>query len=276
MPRANPLTRIRSAASRTRRDERGMTLVEMMIGIAGGTIILMAAYAAMQVALQTSVRTEDRLEATSRGRLGMERITRDIRSQQCLPGATAGENTPAMIIATDRSMEFYTSVSQARDGAQLVQRRRIEWTPVVSSTRRFADGGVDVGDVVETIWQQNAGGPPYSFPTTPTQINIVANDVQQQSPTVPMFQYFGYDSGDVGRPSNTPMPFVASAANAQNPQGRPRISDENEPAIVMIEVRFAARPRRQLTARSIVVPFTNRVAVRTADPYDPQRRPFCL
>lgn len=275
---ANPLRWLRGALRRTRRDERGMTLVELLVGVGGGTVVLLGAYAAMQVALQAQTRTEDRIDATSRGRLGMERITRDIRSQQCLPGATAGENSPAMIIATDRALEFYTSVTQARDSAQLIERRRLEWTPVNANTRGFGDGGVQVGDIVETVWTQRENvGPPYEFPSTPTQRSVVAQDVQQQTPTTPIFQYFGYDPGDIGRPSNTAMPLVAAATDARlNPQGRPRVSDENVPAIVMIEVRFAARARRGNVARSLTVPFTNRVAVRTADPYDPQRRPFCL
>lgn len=260
---------IRRLATRTHRDERGMTLVELLVGITGALIVLTAGFTALTIADRIQVRTADRIDATQRGRLGMERITRGIRSQQCLTSDTA-----AMQWASDRGLQFYSSVTEARTGAQQVQRRRFEWVPVSSTSRGFA-AGTDVGDVVETVWTASNDTPPYTFPTSPTTRTIVATDVQQDGST-PMFRYFGYESGAVGRPSVNPYPLVTFSSATLNPNNRPSVAEANLPRVVLVEIRFLARPRRGETVRSLTVPFYNRVSVRTADPTDPMRSPLCL
>lgn len=277
-----PLHLIRRVASRTRRDERGMTLIELLVVIGGATAVIMGAYAAMQVSMTGQVRIEDRIDVTARGRLGMERITRDIRAQQCLPGATEGEQMPAMVIAADYFLEFYTSVAPSatdQSVTQRIERRRLEWTPVASTTRRFNDGGPDVGNIVETVWRSESRTPPFVFParTTPTFVNVLATDVQLQAGQTAIFRYYGYAAGDLGRPSSTPLPLTTpSTATQLNPTRRPQVADNDLAGIVMADVKFAVRPRHAKVGATRTLNFTNRVSVRTADPYDPTRRPFCL
>lgn len=274
---------LRRLAHRVRSDQRGMTLIELLVATGGALAVLMASYAAMQVATTGQVRIEDRVDTTARGRLGMERITRDIRSQQCLPGATEGELVPAMVIATDYFLEFYTSVAPTTNSSsnapQQIERRRLEWVPVTAASRGFPDDGgpTTVGHIMETVWRSGSMNPPYAFPSTPTAKNVLATDVQLQSGETMIFKYYGYAAGDLGRPSTTPLPLTTPGTSTTlNPNRRPQVDDDDLAGIVVVDVRFAVRPRRAKVGATRTMNFTNRVSVRTADPYDPQRRPFCL
>lgn len=247
-------------------DERGMTLMELMVGTLAATIVTMAGYQMWSMATTMQTRTTERIDAVGRGRTAMERITRDLRSQQCLDSAT-----PAMQWAADLGMQFYASVAAERSGSQQVERRRIEWIPQ-PPTKEF--GMVTtIGDIVETVWRSKETVPPYSFPTVTTK-SIIAEDVESD-PNIPMFRYYGYDPGQVGRPSSTPYPLVAQATNSINTLGR-GVATANLARIVLVDIRYLARPRRARDTLPATVPFANRVSVRTADPSEPTRSPLCF
>lgn len=259
---------LRHTARRIRRDDEGVTLVEMMVGIFGATMIIAAGYMMMTQATKMQVRTTDRIDATARGRVAMDRITRDIRSQQCLDSAT-----PAMQWAYDTGMQFYAAVAGDTAGVQPIERRRLEWK------KQGQIDGVDVGDITETVWRSSTTTVPYVFPATPTRVAVIADDVEQDGAT-PIFRYYGYDTGKVGRPSPTPFPMVVQATSTINPVGK-GVATESLARIVLVEIRYLAQPRadhsvRSSSTKSQSVPFFNRVAVRTADPSDPLRSPLCL
>ena len=70
-----------------RSDERGFTLPELLIAMAIGLIVLLAAFMLLDraVSARPGRRPPGRLQ---RGRLAMELITRQLRSQVCLGDAT--------------------------------------------------------------------------------------------------------------------------------------------------------------------------------------------
>jgi hypothetical protein len=255
-------------------DDRGTTLVEVMVGLLAGMVVLMLAYGMWDGATRSQANTADRIDAVSRGRGAMERITRDIRSQQCLDSST-----PAMVWAADLGMEFYSSVAEENLGAQRIERRRLEWKkdPV-----QFTDGGSEVGDIIETVWWTNQTAAPFTFNVLKRKVTL-AEDVQRpldkNGQPAAIFQYFGYDESNlkVGRPNATPYPLVNSTPNGVNTLGR-GVATANLSHVVLVDVNFLARPRRAKNSRKKVYPvnFFNRVSVRTADPSDPTRSPLCL
>ncbi|MDO9356949.1 MAG: hypothetical protein Q7T55_24850 [Solirubrobacteraceae bacterium] len=255
-------------------DDRGTTLVEVMVGLLAGMVVLMLAYGMWDAATKSQANTADRIDANARGRVAMERITRDIRSQQCLDSAT-----PAMIWAADLGMEFYSSVADENLKGQRLERRRLEW---VKDPVQFKDGGGDVGDIVETVWWTNQTAAPFTFNVLKRKV-VLAEDVQRAVDKaglpIAIFQYYGYDPSNVqvGRPSATPYPLVTSTANAVNTLGR-GVSTANISKVVIVDINYLSRPRRAKNSRKKVYPvqFFNRVSVRTADPSDPTRSPLCI
>lgn len=247
-----------------------MTLVELMVGIFGGMMVITFAYVMLMGALTKQTGITDRVEATQRGREGMERITRDIRSQQCLDTSTS-----AVQWAGDYGMQFYSSVASARNNSQKIEKRRIEWIPITGNGG-FLDNGAVVGDVYETVWRSDDSAPPYTFPASPTRKAVIADDVQLDATTPQLFRYFGYEAGPVGRPSAIAYPLVANSDAVLNPRSRPSVASLNLPRIVLIEISYLSRPRHAKVDKTLTVPFSNRVSVRTADPSDPMRSPLCL
>lgn len=260
---------LRTAAGRVRSDERGITLVELLVAMSIGIFVIGIAYTILTGVLIKQTAITDRVDATARGRLGMERITRQIRSQQCLDTSTS-----ALQWAGDYGLQFYASVAAPRSSSQRIQKRRIEWIPSPGNSG-FLDGGPQVGDILETVWESLSDAPPYVFPTNPTKRSTLADDVELIGAT-PVFRYFGYELGPIGRPAAVPYPLVANSDAVLNPRSRPSVAVANLPRVVLIEIRYAARPRHNKVDKTITVPFSNRVSVRTADPSDPDRSPLCL
>ncbi len=255
--------RPRSAPLRERlREERGMTLIELLVGITGALIVTGVAVAIIVTANNLQTRTTYRLEATNRGRVGMERITRSVRSQQCLDGPT-GVSAAAMRWAGDTGMEFYASVAPERLGSQPLEIRRIEW--VQSTDPEFKDGGPPTGNILETLWRSANNVTAPDTNATPTSRNFIATSVQQ--PVVggvaqPIFKYYGYIP-TTQTPSSTPLAFSSLSTLALNPNRRPSVSEAERRGIILVEINYDSRPKRNKVAKSATVPFYNQVAVRS-------------
>ena len=64
-------------------DERGTTLVELLVAMAVGMVVLFAIFTTVEVARRSQATTSARVEALQRGRVGMEQVTRLLRSAAC-------------------------------------------------------------------------------------------------------------------------------------------------------------------------------------------------
>lgn len=278
------MTRAALIARRVREDERGMTLVELLVGLVAGMVVLLAAFMAIDAANKLSFGTTSRIEQISRGREAMERMSRAIRAQQCF-----GSVRP-MTYASDTAMEFYSSVAiqptTAINAQQPVQKMRLEWLPDTSADAAKLEKTNTVGDIYQTIWNgvTDATGKT-TFPTI-TSKAIIANDVERApdrrnaNTYAPIFRYFKYaattGSGRVDYTS--PVSTAAGSAAAADLAG-----------IVVIEVGFRVTRRgtkvtgraamttpTSTTATSKPMDFYNTISVRIADPTNPGGSPQCL
>ena len=96
------LARIR----RRLRDERGFTLVELLVSTSIGVAVLLATFAIFDSALLAQNRVDDRTDSIARGRTGMEQIVQQLRSQVCL-----GPSLPAIEYGDDDEMRFYADLA---------------------------------------------------------------------------------------------------------------------------------------------------------------------
>lgn len=261
-----------------RTDERGMTLIELLVGMVAAMVIILGGFAAVDAANRLTFGTQQRIEQISRGREAMERITRSIRSQQCF-----GSTRP-MIYATDTAMEFYTSVTgfATTPGAtQPIQRRRLEWIQDTGpGIKDISNGGVPVGDIYETVWTgyvTNAATGAIGFKATPDSKSIIANDVERAedrralagTSRVPIFKYYKYSSTTgSGRVDYTaPVAMVSG-----------KVPDADLPSLVVIEVGFKVVSRGTAVSGPSrkAMNFYNTISVRIADPTNPGGSPQCL
>lgn len=235
----SPLARI----GRRLGDERGFTLVEMLVSTSIGVIVLLATFAIMDSALLAQNRVDDRTDSIARGRTGMEQIVQQLRSQVCL-----GPGLPAIEYGDNDEVRFYADLANTT----FVPERRVLTFAGGALTERGYTGS-----------PSSAGSPPFTFSATPARTRVILNRLMldaQGGTTIPFFTYYSFDGSTPPQPTNElPVP----------------LSDVDRGQVVQIRISFVALPSR-VSSSSTGEPFTTEVFVRTADPTDPEHSPLCF
>ena len=93
------------------RDESGWTLIELLMAMTIGVVVLLAAFMLVDASAPLAQKTQDRVDAAQRGRLAMEIIGAELRSQVCMPGAVP----PIMPTVSDSSNVWFYGNNQDQD-----------------------------------------------------------------------------------------------------------------------------------------------------------------
>jgi len=198
--------RWRQALARRLRDERGYTLIELMIASVAGIIVTAALGAIVISTVKFSSNSTDRVDANQEGAVAMEKITQALNSScvasQVPPVVSTGATGSYVTNATQ--MYFYSSLT---DG------------PVI--TPNLDEVALTNGQLVINTYANNGGSAPYAtnanpwtFVSTAAPSLTLLPDATQtvnSSGTVPVFQYYGYSGGTL---SSTPFTTPLSPANA--------------------------------------------------------------
>jgi type II secretory pathway pseudopilin PulG len=191
------------------REERGFTLVELLVSISLGMIVIMAVLAVSEVAMRSSAQTATRVAADQRARPVLERLIDQLHST-CI-GPEAG---PLLAGSTESTLSFLhqtgSTVTPLPDKV------------VVSLA----------GDTLSQSVYPSTGGqaPNWTFSATPSSTRVLLTGVgpaQQGDPPIdaPLFRYFKYDGGVVD-PNTLPTPLSA----------------ENSALAVRVDVAFSVAP----------------------------------
>ena len=271
MPRFAAITR--RLARRVQEDERGMTLIELMVGISMGLVVTFAAFTAMDAATKMQTRTEMRIDTVNRGRNAVSEITAAIRAQQCYNGQRP------MLWASDAGMEFYSSIApRFATTFQPVEIHRIKWVANPSAPKDIQNGSKPTGDIHEYVWRANTAGVLPSTSTQPTSSVVLAEDVEQapdrrnSAVLAPFFRYYKYSaatgSGRIDYTDPVDMTTMQNGVLSSAP------GDLN--GIVLVEISFRSSQRKTNTGKGAAMNFYNTVSVRIADPTNPGGSPQCL
>ena len=217
------------------RDERGMTLIEMLVTVSLGMIVLLALMDIADVSIRASARVEDRVEVSQRGRIAMDQIAQQIRSQVCL-----GPGFPAVTQGDDNSVTFY---SQLGDENSVPQQRRLVYANGTITEQTFVGSGTP---------------PNMNFPNTPTRLRDIISNVSLMG-TTPVFRYYAFTTTDPPTPTELlPTP----------------LSDTDMARTVKIGVSFVVSPLKARNSEVQSV-FQDDVYSRKSDPSQPQQSPKC-
>jgi prepilin-type N-terminal cleavage/methylation domain-containing protein len=220
------------------RSEAGFTLVELLASMVIGVVVILASWMIVDASGKLSARTTGRVDAYQRGRLALEQIGGELRSQVCLAGGTA----PIIPVVTGPNDVWFYNNTGDQDAAP--QQRHIS----------FANGVIK-----EELWTANFAGAPTS---TRTILTDVAPVPKSPGPgNEPFARYFGFDA-------NLPA--------AVNQEIATPVSALNSPKVVQVNLSFVARPARATAASAQDSVFQQAVYFRTADPTDPAKGPKCL
>lgn len=203
--------RWRQALTRALRDERGYTLVELMIASVAGIIVTAALGAIVISTVKFSSNYTDRVDANQEGAVAMEKITQALNSScvasQVPPVVSTGST--GAYTSNDTQMYFYSSLS---DG------------PVIAPN--LDEVALTNGQLVMNTYAPNPGGSapsatntnPWTFGSTGPTFTLLPDATQtvNSGTTVPVFQYYGYSGASIAStPFTTPLSTTNAALTAE-------------------------------------------------------------
>ena len=243
---------MRVTARRRASDERGFTIIELMVAMSVGMVVLLAAFMLLDRSFTASGQIADRQEALQRGRQAMELITRQLRSQVCVVVPPATTFSPPWSTDSDNQVTFYGSLSES---SQSVTKRTLLFNP--------AGAGSITQSVITGV--PNTAYPQMSFGGATTTTTLLTNvkAVQDGSPAVdrPVFKYYRYKTG-------LPKGDLELVGTPVSPANLARIA--------LIKVAFRAFAVRPIADDGDSTVMENDAFIRISDPTEVQEGPQCI
>jgi type II secretory pathway pseudopilin PulG len=169
------------------RGEAGMTLPELLLSMIIGTVVLFAAFGLLDATIGVSAKVDRRVDAIQRGRVAMDTIVRDLRSQVCLPSTDpAVAPVGSLRAGSDNSVDFYADLGDG-SASRPTQRRTITFSPTANT-------------ITETVYGA----------TTTTR--TLLTDVYPQDASTPVFSYFGWNGTTAAREATAPLTATTGLA----------------------------------------------------------------
>ncbi len=185
------LTRRPTRLTRAVSDQRGFTLVELLVAMVAGVVVTGALFTILDVTLHQTTRTFSRVDATQRARTALETIENEMHSA-CVENRV----TPIIKDSTATSVSFW---SQYGSGVSL--------TPV-KHTISFDSA---TGKLTDATYAVTGGAAPNWVASTTVTVNKTLLTNVAQSGSTPVFQYFTLEP-----PANTaPLPIPLSEADSE-------------------------------------------------------------
>jgi Tfp pilus assembly protein PilW len=203
------------------REERGTTLVELLVAITAGVVVLAAVSAVAIASMRQTARISTQVEATQRARLVLGRVVEELHSA-CL----APEIAPVRENSSGTELRFLHQTGSA-----------VAPTPILSKIT------LSGGTLTQTNYAETGGSAPlWTFnEATPTSTETLMTKISPTAPSPSIFSYYSYSNGVISptplvtplsksnasittqvsialtaAPPNTPVIYESAAANVQN------------------------------------------------------------
>jgi prepilin-type N-terminal cleavage/methylation domain-containing protein len=239
------------------RRQEGFTLPELLISISMSLIVAFAALTLVDVTMRKTDDTQNRVASTQRGRLAMDNITRQLRSQVCLNTTTPAMSPPTgWGVNTDANNAiFYVDFSDGSAPNPELHLITYDTTNKQLVEKDYANQGT-------------SGTFSYKPPASPTSTKVLLTNVVPYTPpgsstATPIFTYYAYDKATPPRPDST-LSLGGSLTTAQ------------EATVARIDITFKALPEHASpSAQAAGSVFQDEVYVREADPNAVAPTPTC-
>ena len=214
------------------RQQRGYTLVELLVAMALSMVVLLAAFSILEFARGDVSRITERVHVTQTGRVALEKIMLELHSacviQEVNPILEAsGENTIKFVSETGKQAAFPT-----------VKEHEIIYTK---------GSGTTEGTLIEKTYASTGEAVKgnYPFSTTVLGTTKLLTGVKQTGST-PIFQYYRYyKKGDTGPKGETEPPYGELDPNPIT--ASPELKKEAE-NVVKVTVSFTQAPEGKESA----------------------------
>jgi hypothetical protein len=222
------------------RDQDGFTIMEVLVAATVGFVVLAATLGLLESSARLDIGVISKTDAMQRGRLAMDRVTQELRSQVCLDY----DNPAVLPASSENAVTYYGDFTEA---GLRPDKRRVAFDPVKGTIVDYTYKAPDTAVVPLTVTD---------FPGAPTRTQLVLESVGRQvdknGAPVPFFRYYAnrLEGDGVYRP-NEPLTAPLSVDDAKR--------------VARIEVSFLALPTRASSAKQ-AVNLTDQVMARHLDP----------
>lgn len=235
--------------ARFRTDEDGFTLIELLIALALGSMILTALMMVFLTGIKATGRVTDRVEASQRSRLAMDRVTTLLNSQTCIyanDSAGGALSSVPIIDGQPQQVTFYANLGLV-DAHPI--RYRLYYDPATKSL--YEERWVPTTDV-----RGNA-----LYPAGVTKRVEVGKNLVPTLAGGAIFQYFQFSADG----TIDPVPLAASSGLSA--------TDRNK--AVRVAATFAALPEKSKKLDLVSTTATGAATVGSAEGSDPNKGVNC-
>jgi hypothetical protein len=230
------------------REEAGFTLMEVLVACTVGFVVLAATLGLLESTVKLNTGVMSKTDAMQRGRMAMDALTQQLRSQVCLDW----QNSAIIEGATASSVTFYADFS--KDGVKPVKR-----------TITFDDAKHEIRSQRFDSTATTFPPPVNSYPATPAATNLVLENAwhskDDKGVDVPYLQYFAYRT-------------VGGLLKADEPL-TPPLNKAQAARVARVDINFLARPIRAKDDKK-AVNVSDLVMARHADPNKSVPDPNCI
>ncbi len=246
-------------------DEHGFTLPELLIALVIALIVSFATFSLIEVAMRKAGETEARVKSAQQGRMAMDTVVRQIRSQVCLNTATP---TPPMsppagfgTVTSGTTAVFYTDFTDS--GKPTTVAPELHVLTYDAATLRLIER--DYPGTMVLNPDPKVGGYLYTYPlaTAPARTKVLAENVIPLTAGGPIFAYYTYGT------TTPPRPDLALAAPTTG------MVAADTARVARITVNFRALTTSNVNNLNGSSVFQDEVTVRAADPNDEAPTPTC-
>jgi hypothetical protein len=162
------------------RQEAGMTLMELMTAISIGMVVLLGMFALLDGSVRLNTNVMSKTDAMQRGRIALDVLTQELRSQVCLPNLGG----PAIVAgATANSVEFYSDFSEG-DGTVPPTKRKLTYNPTT--------GNVTTAIYITDVLEPRASDYPNAPNKTLLRLENVGLQRNSGGAQIPFLKYYAY------------------------------------------------------------------------------------
>jgi prepilin-type N-terminal cleavage/methylation domain-containing protein len=260
------LTAIRRAYSRLLREERGLTLIELLVSMTAGAVVVAGATLVLVVALRQNTRITDGVQADGIGRTALNQIVDELHSSCTGFGSTsiqAPSTTPTTPLVSTGSLSlwFLTAYGNSTSGDAAVKHvalHDIAWISTGTSNTNQP-----LGKLIDYSWTGSGEPPtsPWTFnstlsPTTANFTHVLATNVIPAA-TSQVFTYWKYDTTTTDEAFGTLVELVS----AELP---PTVSTTKR--IAKVKIAYTQAPERGDTRAGHTASFSDSVVLRLTPP----------